>query len=165
MAGLLLALIIPVVVSSANAAKPTVGMGTVALVHSQVLSTHQVSAHTTIVVAKNTFMVTGPLSGTAIAIERDVMHTTEKTVMTTFHGMANFTGTLDGKSGMLVIIYQGINNGTFIRGHFEASHGTGDLAGAHGSGHFEGSATAPLNYSIRWTIAPHATDSQTRSRE
>lgn len=161
-AGLLLAFLVPVVaVSGVYAAKPMTGAGTVALVSSTIVDHDVLSDQTTINLVKDTFSLTGTLSGTAVATERDVVHnvTGRDIIMVTFHGVANFTQTGGEGStvvGTLQIRYEGINNSTMIRGHFVASDGTGKFVGFHGEGSFEGSTTAPLSYTIRWTIVPQS---------
>jgi hypothetical protein len=147
-------------ISTVNAAHPTVGTGHVAITDSVRLS-HRVIGHNTLVVFKNTFDVTGALSGKAVAIERDLIH--NRTGVTIVRGLANFTGSLGDKSGTLIIRYEGRNNGTFIRGHFEIFAGTGQLAGARGHGTFEGKLTlppTPLNYSLKWQIATGIHDTE-----
>ena len=143
-----------------NAAHPTLGTGHVALTDSLRLS-HRTIGHNTLVVFKNSFDLTGSLSGKAIAVERDLIH--NRTGVVVFHGLANFTGTLGDKSGTLRIRYEGRNNGTFIRGHFEIFGGTGQLAGARGHGAFEGKISnppAPLNYSLKWHIATNTHETE-----
>ena len=174
---LFLVFLVPLVaVSTVAAAKPSMGMGTVTLTSSTVLHREVLNHHSVLVIAKNTFSVTGNLSGTAVAIERDLMHNVTrdgKTVtITTFHGNANFTGTLGGKSGTLVVRYEGRNNSTFIRGTFTVSHGTGQLTGVHGQGRFHGSALlseghpSPLDYTIHWsTHTHHGEDTETGTRD
>jgi Protein of unknown function (DUF3224) len=165
--GLMLVFLVPLLaVADVSAAKPSTGSGTVAMTSRTVLDHDVVSDHTTIDTVKVTFSVTGVLSGTAVAIERDISHniTTSKGTITTttFHGRGNFTGTLDGKSGTLVVRYEGHNNGTFVRGEFSIGHGTNALTGAHGHGKFSGTTVAPaestgpppLNYTLHWRINP-----------
>jgi Protein of unknown function (DUF3224) len=166
-AGLMLVFLIPLLaVASVNAAKPSTGSGTVAMTSRTVLDHDVVSDHTTIDTVQVTFHVTGTLSGDAVAIERDIFHTTTTSTGTittaNFHGRGNFTGTLDGKTGTLVVRYEGHNNGTFVRGEFGIGKGTGDLTGVHGSGKFSGTTVAPaesngpppMNYTLKWHVSP-----------
>jgi hypothetical protein len=106
-----------------------------------------------LLVLNNTFSITGTLSGHAWAVERDLNHT--DTGRITVHGLAHFTGSLNDMSGTLLIRYMGVNNGTFIMGRFILYAGTGHLAGVHGHGTFQGKATAPLSYSLSWTVRIH----------
>ena len=169
--GLLLALLIPVAaVSLANAAKPMTGAGTVMLVTSTVIDHDVLSDQTTINVVMNTYSLTGPLAGTAVSMERDVIHNVagRNIITVTFHGKANLTQT-SGEggtvTGTLQIRYEGENNSTMIKGHFVASDGTGKFAGFHGEGSLEGSVAAPLNYMIRWTITPQSEQPATRHKD
>ncbi|HEV2119585.1 MAG TPA: DUF3224 domain-containing protein [Candidatus Bathyarchaeia archaeon] len=157
---LLVPLFLLLSVSTVNATQPNFGTGHVSLTDSVRLS-HQVIGHNTLVVFKNTFVTSGALAGKAVAIERDLIH--NQTGVSIDRGLANFTGTLGDKSGTLVIRYEGRNNGTFIRGHFEIFGGTGQLAGVRGHGAFEGKATfppTPLNYSLRWHVATGTHDTE-----
>jgi hypothetical protein len=130
------------------------GSGHVAVTGSTLIS-HRVfdEGELVLTVVNNTFTITGTLSGHAWAVERDLNHT--DTGRITFRGMAHFTGSLNDMSGTLLIRYGGVNNGTFITGHFVVSGGTGQLAGVHGHGTFQGKVTAPLSYSLSWTVRIH----------
>lgn len=178
-AALALFFLIPVIaVSSASATHASAshsqsGKGTVALTHSEIVSGPKVlNQHTTLVMVKNTYDLTGTLTGTAVSIERDVLHNVtvagHTIIFATFHGVANFTGTLNDKSGTLRIRYEGINNSTFVRGTFVVSGGTGQLVGVHGDGHFRGTVGAespPLNYTIRWTVTTHTSHPEARDED
>ena len=157
MMALLLLVMLPVLaVTAAYASKPTVGHGTVTLV-SMVKLESRLAGDNNITTFKNTFMLTGALSGTAVSMERDVLHASGGHSFTTFHGEASFTSTTGESStpsGTLQIIYVGINNGTFIHGQFVAGHGTGSFADFHGQGDFSGKAGSALNYTINWHIEP-----------
>ena len=143
-------------ITPAYATKPTIGQGTVTLV-SSVMLTSRTAGDNTIATFKNTFTLTGALSGMAVSIERDVMHASGGHTFTTFHGVANFTSTTEPESppgGTLQIHYVGVNNGTFIHGQFVAGHGTGSFADFHGQGDFSGKAGSALNYTLKWHIDP-----------
>lgn len=154
---LALLFIIPLLaVTPAYATTPKIGHGTVTLV-SSVMLTSRTAGDNTIATFKNTFMLTGALSGTAVAMERDVIHASGGHTFTTFHGVANLTGSTEPESppsGTLQIHYVGVNNGTFIHGQFVAGHGTGSLADFHGQGDFSGKAGSALNYDLKWHIDP-----------
>ena len=141
-------------VSTVSAAHPMTGSGHVALTGSSLIS-HKVlgDGDLVLLVLNNTFHITGTLSGSAWAIERDLNHT--DTLRITVHGLAHFTGSVNGMSGTLLIRYMGVNNGTFIMGRFILYAGTGHLAGVHGHGTFQGKATAPLSYTLTWTVQTH----------
>src|SRR5215472_13235789 len=165
-AGLLLVFLVPLIaVSSVNGAKPSTGTGTVSFAKGTVLDHDVLNQHVTIDTVRVTITFTGVLSGTANAIERDVIHnqTTESGnhIFTTFHGLGNFSGTLDGKAGSLVIRYNGHSNSTFERGHFTIGDGAAALTGVHGSGKFSGSPIskggegghpASVNYTLKWQV-------------
>ncbi len=148
----LLALLPVLAVASAYGTKPAVGHGTVSLVSSVKVGTTRTADDNTITTFKNTFKLTGPLTGMAVAMERDVNHT--RTGVVSFHGLANFTGTVNGKTGSMMINYVGHNNGTFIQGQFVILGGTRGLVGLRGQGTFHGSITAPLSYTIKWHFEP-----------
>jgi hypothetical protein len=158
---LLLLVILPVLaVTAAYATKPTIGTGTVTLTSSIAIGTSRTAGGNTITMFKNTFSLTGALSGTAVALERDVAHGSSDKTFTTFHGEANFTATnAESPSGTLVIHYVGINDGTFIHGQFVAGHGTGSFADFHGQGEFSGKVGMglALNYTLKWHIDPAMT--------
>lgn len=154
----LLALLPTLAVTSAHATKPTVGHGTVLLV-SSVMLTSRTAGDNTIATFRNTFRLTGALTGMAVALERDVIHASGDHSFTTFHGVANFTSASQPESppsGMLRIHYVGVNNGTFIHGHFVATHGTGSFDDFHGQGTFSGKVGMglALDYTINWHIDP-----------
>jgi hypothetical protein len=158
----LLVLLPLLAVTPAYATRPTIGHGTVTLTSSVMIGTSRTAGGNTIAMFKNTFSLTGALTGTAVALERDVMHSSSDRTFITFQGVANFTSSnVEGPSGTLVIHYVGINNGTFIHGQFVAGHGTGSFADFHGQGEFSGKTgtsvegPAPaLNYTLKWHIDP-----------
>ncbi len=150
-------------VSTVNAAHPMTGSGHVAITGSTLISHRVLDEDLVLLVLNNTFSVTGALSGRATAIERDLNHTDTRII--TFHGLAHFTGTLNGMSGTLLIRYAGVNNGTMIKGHFIVYAGTGQLAGVHGQGPFQGSSTAPLSYTLTWTIRTHQVEHEAEGTE
>jgi hypothetical protein len=163
---LVLVVLLPVLaVTATHATKPTIGTGTATLVSSTMLSS-RTAGDNTIATFKNTFQLTGALTGQAVALERDVTHASSDKSFTTFQGEANFTSTAgEASSGTLQIHYVGINNGTFVHGQFVAGHGTGSLADFHGQGEFsgkvvivgEGGMRLVLNYTLKWHIDPAAT--------
>src|SRR5256712_10318058 len=174
-AAIVLAFLIPVVaVSAANATHPdhddhlNKGMGTITFTQGATISGPTVlNDHTTKVTVKETLTFTGNLTGTAQAIERDVMHTRTddgKTItFTTFHGSGNFTGTLNSVTVTLHIRYEGVKNSTFARGNFVVHGDTNQMNDVHGEGHFRGSLTggvegggsSTVNYRMHWTVSTH----------
>ena len=144
-------------ISAVSAAHPVTGSGHVALTGSSLIS-HRVfgNGELVLVVVNNTFSITGTLSGTAWSVERDLNHT--DTGRITVHGLAHFIGSVNEMSGTLLIRYEGVNNGTFIAGHFMIYGGTGQLNGVHGHGTFQGSSMAPLSYTLTLTAQTHHTE-------
>ena len=125
------------------------------------------SDHTTIVTVHETLSFTGSLAGTALTIERDVIHTVTdegKTVpFTTFHGNGTFTGTLDNNQVTLHIRYEGVKNSTFTRGNFVIHGDTSQMNDVQGEGHFSGTLTggvegggnSTVGYTMHWTVSTH----------
>jgi hypothetical protein len=85
---------------------------------------------------------TGTLTGSLAGTELDVVHPDGSI---TLHGIAVFTGSVDGRSGTLLFTYNGIGN--VVTGHenlrFAARQGTGDLTGVYVQGTAEGDLGAP----------------------
>ncbi len=181
---ILLAFLIPVVaVSAANATHPdnddhqNRGMGTITFTQTAIISGPKMNDHTTISKVKETLSFTGNLTGTALAIERDVTHTRTddgKTItFTTFHGSGNFTGTLSGTQVILHIRYEGVKNSTFARGNFVVHGDTSQMNDVHGEGHFRGTLTGGVEgggnstvmYKMHWTISTHADHPEARDKD
>jgi hypothetical protein len=185
-AAILLAFLIPVVAVSAASAThgdhddhPNNGMGTISFTQGATVSSttdHDHDDHTAIVTVKEMLTFTGNLTGTASAIERDVMHNATdegvKITFTTFHGSGNFTGTLDSNQVTLHIRYEGVRNSTFTRGNFVVNGDTSQMNDAHGEGHFngtltggvEGSGGSTVPYTMHSTVSTH-TDHDTEARD
>ncbi len=93
-----------------------------------------------------TFNVSGPATGTftgsSVGTEMDVVHPDGSI---TLHGMLLFTGSIEGRSGTLLLTYEGIGNA--VTGHetlrFVGRMGTGDLAGIYANVTAEGDVGAP----------------------
>src|SRR5712664_1684434 len=163
-AALVLVVLLPVLaVTATYATKPTIGTGKATLVSSTMIGSSRTAGDNTITTFKNTFHLTGALTGTAVALERDVTHASSDKSFITFQGEANFSGSAGDVSGKLVIRYVGINNGTFIHGQFVAGSGTGGLADFHGQGSFFGKAGigVAMNYTLKWHIDPAAVKTKT----
>ena len=155
MATLFLLALLPVLAVSASygtKAADVDGSGHVTLVSHIKVGTSRAPDDNNITTYKNKFSVDGTLSGTAVATERDVTH--GQTGMINIHGLANFTGTVNQKTGSIMINYVGHNNGTFIEGQFVLLGGTSGLVGLHGQGTFSGAATMPLSYTLDWHFSP-----------
>src|SRR2546428_6277606 len=140
-------------------------MGTITFTQGATVSGPTVlNDHTTIVTVKETLSFGANLTGTAQAIERDVMHTVTdegKTItFTTFHGSGSLTGTLGTDQVTLHIRYEGVKNSTFTRGNFVIHGDTSQMNDVQGEGHFSGSLTggvegegSALNYTMHWTAS------------
>ena len=158
---LLFLVLLPVLAVTATfGTKPIAGSGTVTLVSSTKVGSARAAGDNTITTFTNKFSLTGALTGTALALERDVFHNSSGKAFTTFQGVANFTSSGDESSslGTLVIHYLGVNNGTFIHGQFViiSNSGTGSMADFHGQGEFSGKVAMPLvmDYTLNWHIDP-----------
>jgi hypothetical protein len=85
---------------------------------------------------------TGTFIGSSVGTELDVVH---RDGSITLHGTILFTGSVNGRSGTLLINYEGIGNA--VTGHetlrFTARQGTGDLAGVYAELTAEGDVGAP----------------------
>ena len=179
---IILALLVPLVaVTAANATHATHdddrnnGTGTITFTQTGTVSGPTVlNDHTTKVTVKETLTFTGNLTGTALTIERDVMHTITdegKTItFTTFHGHGNFTGTLNSNTVKLHLRYEGVKNSTFTRGNFVVSGDTSQMSDVHGEGHFRGGLTScvegggcsAVNYTMHFHVATHTEDTEAR---
>ena len=113
-----------------------------------------------------TFNVSGPATGTftgsSTGTELDVVHPDGSI---TLHGTLLFTGSINGRSGTLLLSYEGIGNA--VTGHetlrFVGREGTGDLAGIYANVTAEGDVGAPTpgcyasgagNYTGQYLFAP-----------
>jgi hypothetical protein len=135
------------------------------------------SDHTTIVKVHETLSFTGSMIGTALTIERDVMHTVTdegKTItFTTFHGNGTFTGTLNTDQVTLHIRYEGVKNSTFARGNFVVQGDTSQSSDIHGEGHFRGTLTggvegggnSTVGYTMHWTVSTHTEEPEARDKD
>lgn len=148
----LLALLPVLALSAAYGSKPAPGKGHVTLVSSVKVGTSRAPGDNNITTYKNIFTLDGALSGRAVATERDVTHL--RTGEVNLHGLANFTGTVNGKSGSIMVNYVGQVNGTSIQGQFVLLGGTTGLLGLHGQGTFSGTAGMPLSYTLDWHFSP-----------
>jgi len=113
-----------------------------------------------------TFNVSGPATGTftgsSTGTELDVVHPDGSI---TLHGTLLFTGSINERSGTLLLSYEGIGNA--VTGHetlrFVGREGTGDLAGIYANVTAEGDVGAPSpgcyasgagNYTGQYLFAP-----------
>jgi len=182
-AAIMLAFLLPVVVVTTVAANHETGenhlnrgSGTITFAQTAIVSGPTVrSEHTTIEVVKETLTFSGNLTGTALTIERDVMHTRTdegKTItFTTFHGRGNFTGTLGNSQVTLHIKYEGVKNSTFTRGNFVVKGDTNQMNDVHGEGHFRGGLIqtegggSAVHYRMHWTVSTHTEKPEARDKD
>ena len=186
-AAIILALLVPVVaVTAANATHASHdddhlnrGHGMITFTRTGIVSgPEKLNDHVTIVTVKETLAFTGNMSGTAHAIERDVMHNVtddgQKIIFTTFRGSGNFTGTIGGNTVTLINIrYEGVKNSTFARGNFVVHGDTTQMNDIHGQGHFKGSLTGGVEgggsstvaYKMHWTVSTHADQAEARDKD
>jgi hypothetical protein len=91
-------------------------------------------------------MVSGPATGTftgsSVGTELDVVHPDGSINL---HGTLLFTGSINGRSGTMLLSYEGIGNA--VTGHetlrFVGRQGTGDLTGIYANVTAEGDVGAP----------------------
>ena len=179
---ILLAFLLPVVAVTTAAATHADhddhlnrGMGTITFAQGATVSGPTVlNDHTTIVKVHETLSFTGNLRGTALTIERDVMHTItdegKAISFTTFHGNGTFIGTLDNDQVTLHIRYEGVKNSTFTRGNFVIHGDTSQMNDVHGEGHFrgtqtggvEGGGSSAVQYRMLWTVSTHTEHTEAR---
>jgi hypothetical protein len=85
---------------------------------------------------------TGTFTGSSIGTELDVIHPDGSI---TLHGTILFTGSVNGRSGTLLLSYEGIGNA--VTGHetlrFVGRQGTGELAGVYANVTAEGDVGVP----------------------
>ena len=99
----------------------------------------------TIMTGTETHTYTGTFSGIGQVSFELLMHSSG-----TFDAilMATFTGSVDGKSGIVKILYiaHGEGFGLHVTGYWMILRGTGDLVNIHGQGTFEGLAGISQTY-------------------
>jgi len=154
------------------------GTGTITFTQGATISGPTVlNDHTTIVKVHETLSFTGSLIGTALTIERDVMHALtdegQKVSFTTFHGNGTFTGTLANNQVTVHIRYEGVKNSTFARGNFVVSGDTSQNSDIHGEGHFRGTLTggvegggnSTVGYTMHWNVSTHTEEPEARDND
>ena len=102
---------------------------------------HVISVQTvgrnTIITLEETGCFHGTFEGTWVGTERDVIHP-DGTV--TLQSSGVFSGTVNGRSGTMVFSYHVTISRNGEVTHWVVNQGTGDLAGLHGQGTFQGDA-------------------------
>ena len=104
-----------------------------------VISVQTVGENTIITLSETICLHDGTIEGTGVATERDVIHP-NGTVTITTQSSGPFSGTVNGRSGtcFISVAVELTPNGGLT--HWVVDRGTGDLAGLHGQGTFQGDA-------------------------
>ena len=105
----------------------------------------------TVTTYKQTFSLTGILTGTFAGTERDVLNHRTGTLTAQNRGL--FTGAANGQTGTLIIIAHGSVHNGLLTGRFTVFHGTGNLEDFTGHGTFSikfGAATG--DYTLTWRM-------------
>ena len=145
---LLLSLILLVPMASASTPASATGSftGTVAIT-----SISQADGNT-IITAIETQTLSGFLTGTRIATGVEIIHPDG-----TFsaHDSGTFTGTVNGRSGSVVITGSGTGTGASCSGQFVVEQGTAGLAGLHAQGMFQPTVTGPTTVTGTYSLQYH----------
>jgi hypothetical protein len=143
---LLASLLLP---AGANASTLPAGSGSFTAT-GQVISIRQADGNT-IVTATEVQSLTGVLTGTRVASGTMTFHP-DGTF--TAHDSGTFTGTVDGRTGSIVISGASSGTGNSGSGQLVGDRGTGGLAGLHLEGTFQpvitGPTTAEGTYSVQF---------------
>ena len=135
--------------ASANASTGEHGSGSYNTT-GQIISVRQVDGNT-VITATEVQTLTGALSGIRQATGVDIIHPDGTFAA---HDSGTFTGTVDGRTGTLVISGANSGAGTTGSGQFTGEHGTGGLKGLHLRGTFQvvitGPTTSDGTYSVQF---------------
>jgi Protein of unknown function (DUF3224) len=137
----------------ANASTPTTGSGSFTSTATNI-SVSQADGNT-IITATETQILSGFFTGTRVAEGIQVIHPDG-----TFnaHDTGTFTGTVDGRSGTVVITGSSTGVGDSGSGQLVVEQGTGGLAGLHAQGTFQPTITGPTTaagtYSVQFRFDP-----------
>jgi hypothetical protein len=103
----------------------------------------------------NTEAMSGTFAGTSASVIRVIVHPSGD--FNVVH-MMTFTGTVDGRSGTMIIKFEGKGTGFAygapVSAQWVIQKGTGDLATIHGTGTFEGNALIGGTYSGQIHFSP-----------
>ena len=124
--------------ASANASTGEHGSGSYNTT-GQIISVRQVDGNT-VITATEVQTLTGALNGIRQATGVDIIHPDGTFAA---HDSGTFTGTVDGRTGTLVISGANSGSGTTGTGQFTGEHGTGGLKGLHLRGTFQVVITGP----------------------
>jgi hypothetical protein len=91
----------------------------------------QIFGSDTITILEITTCFHGTLDGTGVGTERDLFHADGTGAIL---GISFFSGTVNGRSGTMVLTYQVSITPNGNVSHWMVDQGTGDLAGVHGQG-------------------------------
>jgi hypothetical protein len=134
----------------ASASTPTTGSGSFTSTATNI-SVSQADGNT-IITATETQILSGFFSGTRVAEGAEVIHPDG-----TFnaHDAGTFTGTVEGRSGTVVITGSSSGVGNSGSGQFVAELGTGGLAGLHAQGPFYPTVTGPTTAAGTYSVHFH----------
>ena len=138
--------------ASANASTGEHGSGSYNTT-GQIISVRQVDGNT-VITATEVQTLTGALNGIRQATGVDIIPPDGTFAA---HDSGTFTGTVDGRTGTLVISGANSGSGTTGTGQFTGEHGTGGLRGLHLRGTFQVVITGPTTsngtYSAQFRFA------------
>ncbi|HVH14670.1 MAG TPA: hypothetical protein VNA15_02985 [Candidatus Angelobacter sp.] len=124
-------------VSYANASKTSTGTGSFTAT-SNVVNMRSAGPNT-VFDSKVSFTATGFFTGTCDGTSHSVSLLNGRS---TSHGSCTFTGSIGDKSGTVIFRLQVTGEGASFQGRFVGGQGSGDLAGAHITGTFQGKGTS-----------------------
>jgi hypothetical protein len=120
----------------ANASRSSTGTGSFTTISTPV--NVRSAGPNTVFDSKASFTATGFLAGTCVGTTHSVGRSNGQS---TTHGSCIFTGSISDKSGTLTFRLEIRGVGASFQGRFVGVQGTGELAGVHISGTFQGMAT------------------------
>jgi hypothetical protein len=126
------------IIPAAHGASPTPASGTI--VGTFPIVGMQVAGENTIIQFSSAFVITGTLSGTCTGVERDVIHQQSSR---TFFGSCSFVGTVNGRSGTALIMYEGSGSLASFGGTAVAHGGAGGLTGLSWQASWSAQVTGP----------------------
>lgn len=132
----LLAIAFLLMVSVANASKSSTGTGSFTATNNVV--DMRSAGPNTVFDSMVSFTATGFFTGTCVGTSHSVSLSNGQS---TTHGSCTFTGSIGDKSGTVSFRLQIAGEGASFQGRFVGGQGTGDLAGVHITGTFQGMGT------------------------
>jgi hypothetical protein len=151
---MLMVSILPMSLAVVYATKPTSAAGNFVVTSWAITSVRTANGNTFMNFA-NTETLTGTFVGTSTSAISVIVHPSGD--FNVEHIMT-FTGTVDGKSGTMIIKFEakgtGFGYGAPVSAQWVIQKGTGGLAGIHGTGTFEGNALIGGAYSGQIHFSP-----------